>query len=109
MAIEVAELTGVDGAGEVRVAVSTLVRRPLVRTILEPDVVDRFVGLAGRWSPIVVEAGTMLVIDGNHRVAAAERLGMRSLVALLYDGDDPLIEAMRCNVDDQHHGLTKRE
>jgi ParB-like nuclease domain len=57
-----------------------------------------------RWPPIVVRAETMTVLDGAHRVAAAQHLGATTIQALLLEcGDDEaLIEAVRRNVE---HGL----
>src|SRR5262245_7339861 len=56
------------------------------------------------WPPIVVHRTTRLVIDGQHRVAAAKLLGLRELAATFFDGspDDAYVEFVRRNVG---HGL----
>ena len=60
--------------------------------------------VAESWPPIVVSRSDYSVIDGQHRVAAARQLGLRSLRAELFDGspDDAYVEFVRCNVG---HGL----
>jgi ParB-like chromosome segregation protein Spo0J len=54
-----------------------------------------------RWPPIVVASRTMTVLDGIHRVAAARQLGMTSITAHLFEGDDDaaFVEAVRQNVE----------
>jgi len=42
--------------------------------------------------PIIVDEKTMVVLDGMHRVAAAERLGFKYIPVCLVDYDDPSIE-----------------
>ncbi len=60
--------------------------------------------LAPNWPPIVVRRADRTVIDGQHRIAAAARLGLSSLPAVLFEGtaDDAYVEFVRCNVG---HGL----
>ena len=60
--------------------------------------------IAERWPPILVSAGSMLVLDGAHRVAAARKLGLTSIDAVLFDGDDrdAFAEAVQRN---NAHGL----
>jgi ParB-like chromosome segregation protein Spo0J len=60
--------------------------------------------LAPNWPPVVVRRADRTVIDGQHRIAAATRLGLPSLPAVLFDGtaDDAYVEFVRCNVG---HGL----
>jgi ParB-like chromosome segregation protein Spo0J len=60
--------------------------------------------LAPSWPPIVVRRADHSVIDGQHRIAAAARLGLTTLPAVLFDGtaDDAYVEFVRCNVG---HGL----
>ena len=60
--------------------------------------------VAASWPPIVVHRTTRLVVDGQHRVAAAKQLGLRELAATWFDGspDDAYIEFVRRNVG---HGL----
>lgn len=50
--------------------------------------------------PIVVHAPTMRVVDGVHRVMAARSLGLATMPAVMFDGDEAeaRIEAVRCNV-----------
>jgi len=46
--------------------------------------------LLGFWSrPLVVEARSQLVLDGNHRLAAARRLGLRAVPVVKVDFADP--------------------
>jgi len=42
--------------------------------------------------PIIVDEKTMVVLDGMHRVAAAEKLGFKFIPACLVDYDNPSIE-----------------
>jgi ParB-like chromosome segregation protein Spo0J len=68
-----------------------------------PDHVAQLVAARGSWPPIVVTpAGT--VVDGAHRVAAARRLGLRRIEAVIFDGgpEDAFVEFVRRNVV---HGL----
>ncbi len=60
--------------------------------------------LAPNWPPIVVHRADRTVVDGQHRIAAATRLGLACLPAVLFDGtaDDAYVEFVRCNVG---HGL----
>ena len=60
--------------------------------------------LGGQWPPVVVWTEDNSVIDGTHRVVAAQRLGIRTLPVLWFQGsaDDAYIEAVRCN---SRHGL----
>jgi transposase len=50
--------------------------------------------------PIVVHASTMRVIDGMHRVLAAQTTGQMTIRAVMFDGDETAahIEAVRSNV-----------
>ncbi|MFD1047646.1 ParB/RepB/Spo0J family partition protein, partial [Kibdelosporangium lantanae] len=54
--------------------------------------------------PIVVQRGTMRVIDGMHRLRAARMRGQNEILVRFYDGDDDeaFIVAVRTNVT---HGL----
>ena len=65
--------------------------------------IDQLVGLGGSWPPIVVGRNG-IVIDGTHRVAAARRLGLARIEALLFSGsaDAAFVEFVRRNVA---HGL----
>jgi ParB/Sulfiredoxin domain len=60
--------------------------------------------LAGAWPPIVVRRDDRSVVDGQHRVAAARRLGLATLQVTWFDGsaEDAFVEFVRCNVG---HGL----
>jgi hypothetical protein len=60
--------------------------------------------LAGRWPPLLVRADDRRVIDGNHRLAAARRLGLTVVECELFRGSDfeGYIESVRRNVE---HGL----
>jgi ParB-like chromosome segregation protein Spo0J len=60
--------------------------------------------VAASWPPIVVHRTDRLVIDGQHRVAAAKQLGLHELAATWFDGspEDAFVEFVRRNVN---HGL----
>ena len=60
--------------------------------------------VAASWPPIVVHRTNRLVIDGQHRVAAARQLGLREVAATWFDGspEDAFVEFVRRNVN---HGL----
>jgi ParB-like chromosome segregation protein Spo0J len=69
-----------------------------------PEHVERLVGLGGAWPPIVVMRTGGLIVDGAHRAAAARRLGLARLEAVLFDGsvEEAFVEFLRRNVA---HGL----
>jgi hypothetical protein len=54
--------------------------------------------------PILVDVRTMRVIDGQHRLLAAQRTGQATIDAVLFDGSqaDAFIQAVRANVT---HGM----
>lgn len=54
-----------------------------------------------RWPAIVVARRSMRVLDGLHRVAAARRLGMKTIAATLFEGDEneAFVLAVRSNSD----------
>jgi ParB-like chromosome segregation protein Spo0J len=58
----------------------------------------------GSWPPIVVQRSTMMVVDGTHRLAAANALGLARVRVLFFEGDDDeaRVEALRLN---RGHGL----
>jgi hypothetical protein len=58
----------------------------------------------GRWPPIIVWGPGNRVVDGQHRVFAARRLGMELIGAVRFVGDEEeaFVEAVRRNVG---HGL----
>jgi ParB-like chromosome segregation protein Spo0J len=60
--------------------------------------------LDGVWDPILVQRRSLTVVDGCHRVAAAKRLGHRTIRAQYFDGSDSeaRVEAVRLNVQ---HGM----
>jgi hypothetical protein len=60
--------------------------------------------LAGQWPPVLVSVEDHRVIDGAHRVVAAQRLGIRALPVRWFRGtpDEAYVEAVRRNVK---HGL----
>jgi hypothetical protein len=92
-------------SGSMKVLVASLQAKPFVRLRpLDPEHVSALAEIPHRWPPIVVAAETMLVIDGVHRVAAARQLGMTSIAARFFHGDDheAFVEAVTGNVK---HGL----
>ena len=60
--------------------------------------------LDGAWDPILVQRRSMTVVDGCHRLAAAKRLGHRTIRAQYFDGTDAeaRVEGIRINVQ---HGM----
>jgi ParB-like chromosome segregation protein Spo0J len=71
---------------------------------LNEDHIARLAATPEAWPPLVVQQSTMRVVDGNHRLAAARRLGLVTLPVIFLDAgdDDALVEAIRLNA---HHGL----
>ncbi|RKT11395.1 ParB-like chromosome segregation protein Spo0J [Streptomyces sp. 1114.5] len=61
-------------------------------------------GSGAELPPIIVQRGTNRVVDGRHRVRAAQLRGEREIRACFFDGDDPgaFVLAVRLNV---RHGL----
>jgi ParB-like chromosome segregation protein Spo0J len=89
----------------VDLAVAALASSPSLREGgLDASHVATLAELGPSWPPIVVRRADHTVIDGHHRIAAAARLGVRVLPAVLFDGsaDDAYVEFVRCNVG---HGL----
>jgi ParB-like chromosome segregation protein Spo0J len=74
------------------------------RRTLNLEHVTTLVEVGGQWPPLLVHRSTMKLIDGAHRLAAAERLGMVTVQATMFDGseDEARVEAIRRNVE---HGL----
>jgi ParB-like chromosome segregation protein Spo0J len=96
----------VQAAGE-EVVVAVLAIRPGPsprRTQLDPDHVETLIETGGRWPPLLLNRESLVVIDGNHRLAAARRLKLNSVRAVLFAGDSRAanLEAVRRNVS---HGL----
>jgi ParB-like chromosome segregation protein Spo0J len=60
--------------------------------------------LDGEWEPLVVQRGSMVVVDGRHRLAAAKKLGHDVVRVSYFEGTDAeaCAEAIRLNV---LHGL----
>jgi ParB-like chromosome segregation protein Spo0J len=81
-----------------------LVDRSPRRGGLISDHVEALAELGGRWPPIVVARRDKRVIDGLHRVAAARRLGHKTIVAKLFEAsqDEAYVASVKCNVE---HGL----
>jgi hypothetical protein len=71
---------------------------------LDEDHVRILMELKGEWPPILVWGGQNLVIDGAHRVCAARRLGLNSVMVDRFWGtaEEVYVEAVRRNVE---HGL----
>ena len=96
--------TNADGVE--RVAVSGLRRRHRVRRALDVAHVERLAEVLDRCPPILIGSDGTL-IDGEHRVAAAQQLGTTELPAIVLrtDSDSPvegLISAIETNTS---HGL----
>jgi len=88
----------------VHVAVADLRPGLSPRSALDHDHVATLAEAHGAWPPILVQRATLRIVDGHHRVAAAEHLGLRTVEATYFDGNDDEAElyAIRCNV---RHGL----
>jgi ParB-like chromosome segregation protein Spo0J len=89
----------------VELGLAELRRAPSLRANgLDPEHVTRLSEIADRWPAIVVRRCDLTVIDGQHRVAAARKLGMTHVRAIFFDGsnDDAYVEFVRRNVG---HGL----
>lgn len=71
---------------------------------LDPHHVEALCELGGQWSPVLVWGPDNLVIDGAHRVAAAQRLGITTIPAQSFDGSmvDAFVESVQRN---SKHGL----
>jgi len=56
------------------------------------------------WPPILVRSRDHIIVDGHHRVAAARRLGLQFVAAVLFDGSDEeaYVKAVSRNIG---HGL----
>jgi ParB-like chromosome segregation protein Spo0J len=77
---------------------------PSPREGIDLQQVSALAELDGAWEPIVVRRGSMEVLDGRHRLAAAKRLGHTTVRVRFFEGDDAeaRVEAIRLNV---RHGL----
>jgi ParB-like chromosome segregation protein Spo0J len=66
--------------------------------------VAALVELDGEWEPILVRRSTMEIVDGRHRLSAAQRLGHSVVRIAYFDGTEAeaRVEAVRLNV---RHGL----
>jgi len=92
-------------AGEAELPLDALHVGPSLRVEgLDARHVATLAELAGAWPPIVVRRDDGSVVDGQHRVAAARRLGLATLQVTWFDGsaEDAFVEFVRCNVG---HGL----
>ena len=71
---------------------------------LDPGHVGVLAELGGRWPPVLVWGPDNQIVDGYHRVAAARKLGLKSLEVEWFEGpaEATLIEAIRRNAK---HGL----
>jgi ParB-like chromosome segregation protein Spo0J len=94
-----------DGADPVWVAVAELVLTDSPRTSGEDTSHTRMLAETGaELPPILVQRGTNRVIDGLHRVRAAQLRGERTILARYFDGGDAaaFVLAVRTNIQ---HGL----
>jgi transposase-like protein len=92
-------------AGDAELPLDSLLDRPPLRVEgLDARHVATLAELDGVWPPIVVRREDRSVVDGQHRVAAARRLGLACLQVRWFDGsaEDAFVEFVRCNVG---HGL----
>ncbi len=92
-------------AGDAEVLIDELRVGPSLRAEgLDAGHVATLAELAGAWPPILVRRDDGSVVDGQHRVAAARRLGLGTLQVKWFAGsaEDAFVEFVRCNVG---HGL----
>jgi AcrR family transcriptional regulator len=87
------------------VHVETLVTSFSVRSVItDREHVEALSEVPDRWPPIMIQAGTNLVIDGMHRVTAARLLGLATMLAVVVDcRDDELV--LRSVERNSAHGL----
>ncbi len=66
--------------------------------------VQRLMETGGDWPPLLVQRRRYMVIDGAHRLAAAQAIGLTTVAVVFFEGSDEeaRIEAIRRNRD---HGL----
>jgi ParB-like chromosome segregation protein Spo0J len=71
---------------------------------VDPAHVAALAEVAESWPPIVVNRSDRVVVDGQHRIAAAKQLGLREVHVIWFDGSDieSHLEFVRRNVS---HGL----
>lgn len=81
-----------------------VVRAGLRRGPLRVEHLEALVATGGNWPPLLVQRASLVVIDGRYRLHAARQLGLATVAAEFFDGDDEaaLFEALRRNVA---HGL----
>ena len=95
----------VDDPGRgVDVAIGDIRPGPSPRNRINFAQVAALAELEGGWEPILVQRSSMVVVDGQHRLAAATRLGHTTVRVRYFDGSDAAarVEAVRLNV---RHGL----
>lgn len=104
--VQPAPIRPADSAGSViRLRISTLKPLESLRNGgLDADHIRLLSEIADGLPPILVHEGTLRVIDGMHRVAAAERNGATEIDARLYHGsiDDAFCLGVQANIT---HGL----
>ena len=89
--------TSGDQAGSELPLEITLVdlKRVLPTEEVNPDFVDTLaagIAASGVWThPLLVESDSLAVLDGHHRLAAAKRIGLRSVPALSVSYSDPRV------------------
>lgn len=71
---------------------------------VDPRHVEALVEAGGGWPPLLVQRSTMRVIDGMHRLTASQRLGLREVAVVLFEGtvEEARVQAIVANVK---HGL----
>ena len=71
---------------------------------IDPAHVAALAEVAECWPPILVNRSDRVVIDGQHRIAAAKQLGLRELRVTWFDGsrEESYLEFVRSNMS---HGL----
>lgn len=95
----------VESSGPAQVPIGALEVGPSLRERgINPAHVAALAEVAESWPPIVVNRSDRVVIDGQHRVAAAKQLGLREVRVIWFDGsrEESYLEFVRSNVS---HGL----
>ena len=96
---------GIDCQPVTRVAVDSLSTAGSPRILgVDPDHAELLAVAPGELPPILVHRETMRVIDGAHRLRAAQLRGQRQIAAQFFSGDerDAFVVAVRANIS---HGL----
>ena len=78
---------------------------------VDPERVDRYTGLIDEMPPVTVfeTPGGLLLADGYHRLAAARRLGRKTITATLIQGNDSDALRFATELAMRERGLTEED